>query len=245
MKYCLLAIAFLMVYQTNYAQTNKPASDIIVSTKTVFLYYQGQKDSLMFPEVSAQYPALKEALSPKNLLQGDKLEDVVANYQKCGCGITGLSYSVGFVNADVISVEIYYNRMDDHPTSFGEWLTLDVHTGKPFTLDNEINQAGIDYVTARYKKWLIQNINDEKTLKEDEDTQKDVYDDLANSTDALTSKVIMSEYIFADKGVLFKTDAILPQEAEDHEPNRVLLIPYNQLKPYIKTSSIVLKGIHK
>jgi hypothetical protein len=243
MKYRLLAIAFLMAYHIGYAQ--KPGSNIIVSTKTVYLHFQDQKDSLMFPEASNQYPALKEALSPKNLLQGNTPEDVAANYQKCGCGITGLSYAVGFVNADVISIEIYYNRMDDHPSSYGEWLTLDVHTGKPFTLDNEINQAGVDYITARYKKWLNQNISDEKTLKEDEDTQKDVYDDLANSTDALTPKVIMSEYIFTEKGVLFKTDAILPQEAEDHEPNRVLLIPYNQLKPFIKTSSIVLKGIHK
>ena len=150
MKYCLLAITFVMACKFSYAQ--KPGSNIIVSTKTVFLYYQGQKDSLMFPEVAAQYPALKEALSPKNLLQGDKLEDVLANYQKCGCGITGLSYSVGFVNADVISIEIYYNRMDDHPTSFGEWFTLDVYTGKPYSFDNEINPAGIDYITARYKK---------------------------------------------------------------------------------------------
>ncbi|WCT12101.1 hypothetical protein [Mucilaginibacter jinjuensis] len=244
MKYCLLAILFLMAYQTTYAQT-KPGSDIIISTKTVFIHYQGQKDSLMFPEVSTKYPALTEALSPKNLLQGDKLEDVVANYQKCGCGITGVTYSVGFVNADVISIEIYYNRMDDHPTSFGEWLTLDVHTGKPFTLDNEITQAGVDYLTARYKKWLTQNINDEKIVKEDEDAQKDVYDDLLNSTEALTPKVITSDYIFADKGILLKTDTVLPQEAQDHEPNRVLLITYAQLKPYIKSTSVVLKNIHK
>jgi hypothetical protein len=245
MKRCLLAIALLIACYATYAQTIKPGSNIIVSTKTVYLHYQDQKDSLMFPEASAQYPALKEALSPDNLLQGDKLEDVVANYQKCGCGIIGLSYAVGFVNTDVISIEIYYNRMDDHPTSYGEWLTLDVHTGKPYALDNEINQSGIDYITARYKKWPKQNISDEKTLKEDEDTQKDVYDDLANSTDALTPKVILSEYIFTDKGVLIKTDAILPQDVQDHEPNRVLLIPYNQLKPYVKTSSMVLKGIHK
>ena len=84
-----------------------------------------------------------------------------------------------------------------------------------------------------------------KNFKGRRGCKKDVYDDLANSTDALTLKVIISDYIFADKGVLFKTDAILPQEVEDHEPDRVLLIPYNQLKPYIKTSSIVLKGIHK
>jgi hypothetical protein len=245
MKCCLLAIVLVMACQITYAQTNKPGSDVIVSTKTVYLLYQDQKDSLMFPEISAQYGALREALSPKNLLQGDSPEDVMANYKKCGCGITGLSYGIGFVNADVISVEIFYNRMDDHPTSYGEWLTLNVHSGKPYTFDNEINQAGIDYITARYKKWLKQNISDEKTLKEDEDTQKDVYDDLANSTDALTPKVILSEYIFTNKGVLFKTDDILPQEVQDHEPNRVLLIPYAQLKLYVKASSVVLKSMHK
>lgn len=245
MKYSLLAIALVMAYQITCAQTTKPGSNIIVSTKTIYLNYQGQKDSLVFPEIAAQYAALKETLSPKNLLQGDTPEAVVDNYQKCGCGITGLSYSSGFVNADVISIEIYYNRMDDHPTSSAEWLTLDVHTGKPYTLDNEITQAGIDFLTARYKKWLKQNISDEKTIKEDEDTQKDVYDDLANATDALTPKVITSEYIFIDKGVLLKTDALLPQEAQDHEPNRVLLIPYSQLKPYIKPGSLVLKNLHK
>ena len=234
-----------MAYQTIYAQTSKPGSDIIVSTKKVYLNYQGQKDSLVFPEVSAQYAALKEALSPRILLQGATPEDLVAEYKKCGCGIKGLSYSIGFVNADVISIEIYYDRMDDHPTSYGEWFTFDVHTGKPYTIDNEINQLGIDYVTARYKKWLKQNISDEKTLKEDEEAQKDVYDDLLNSTEALTPRVITGEYIFTEKGVLFKTDAILPEEAQDHEPNRVLLIPYTQLKPYVKASSAVLKNIHK
>lgn len=245
MKYCLFAIVFVMACQISYAQTNKPGSDVIVSTKSVYLHYQDQKDSLLFPEVSNQYGALREALSPKNLLQGERPEDVAANYQKCGCGITGLSYAVGFVNTNVISIEMYYNRMDDHPTSYGEWFTLDVHTGKPYTLDNEITQAGIDYIATRYKRWLKQNISDEKTLKEDEDTQKDVYDDLANSTEALTPKVIISEYIFIDKGILLKTDAILPQEAQDHEPNRVLLIPYAQLKPYVKTSSLVLKNIRR
>ncbi len=242
MKNVLLLIGFWGICNLCFAQTNKPGDDIIVNSKKVYLNYKGQKDSLFFPVVSEKYQALKEALSPDNLLQGDNLDTVIARYGRCGCGIKALSYSVTFANADIMSLELYYEGMDDHPTSHVEWLTLNVHTGKPYPVDNEINQAGIDYVTARYKKWLKQNIDDEKTLKEDEDAQKDVYGDLANATETLTPKIITGDYIFADKGAFFKTDAILPQEAQDHEPNRVLLIPYSQLKAYIKAGSLVLKS---
>jgi hypothetical protein len=249
MKYCLLALTFLMVYQISCAQTGKPGSDIIVSTKKVYLHYQQQTDSLLFPVVSEKYPALRDSLSEKNLLRGDILDTVVARYSKCGCQTTALSYDVDFANADVISIGLYYEYYGAYPSEWEEWLTLDVHTGKPYPIENEINQAGMEYVAQLYKKQLKKAIElekpDDSADTENKDDDQEAYDDLKANLESLTTSIIVSNYSFTDKGIWFKTDDALPHVARSHEPDRVLLITYAQLKPYIKASSLVLKNLHK
>jgi len=239
MKHCLLAIGFLMAYHFCYAQSNKPK--IVTGTKTEYLNYQGQKDSLFMPVVSDRYPAVKEALSDKNLFNGDKLEDIKAKYSSCGCGITGLFYDVSYASDDVISVMFYYDVMAMHRDGYQEWLTLDVHTGKPYSLTNEITDAGADFIAVTYKKKLKKNIEADKEAKIDDDVENDVYDDLVNTLDGLTTKVIISSYAFTPKGILFKTDDVLPRDVHDHEPDRMMLMPYAQLKAYIKPGALVLK----
>jgi hypothetical protein len=241
MKHCLLAIGFLMACHICFAQSNKPNNKIITGTQMVYLNYQGQKDSLFMPLVSDQYPALKEALSDKNLFNGDRIEDIKAKYSSCGCGITGLSYEVSYASDNVISIMFYYDVMAMHREGYQEWLTLDVHTGKPYSLANEVTDQGTDYIAVLYKKKLKKNIEADKEAKIDDDVENDVYDDLINTLNGLTTKVIISSYVFTPKGILFKTDDVLPREVNDHEPDRTMLLPYSQLKAYIKPGAIVLK----
>jgi len=241
MKNCLLLITFCLASLFCRAQGGKPNNKIITGTKIVYLNYKDQKDSLHVPVVSDQYPALKEALSDKNIFNGDKTEELAAKYSGCGCGIISLYYDVAFANDNVISIVLYYDTMGDHPDSYQEWFTLDVHTGKPYSLTNELTDTGADHFAVLYKKKLKQNIEADKELKPDDTVETEVYDDLINTLNALTTKVMMSNYVFTDKGVLFKSDDVLPRDMHDHEPQRTLLIPYSQLKPYIKTGAVVLK----
>jgi hypothetical protein len=147
----LLFICFLLIghaYPQVYSAL--PATSVI-STKVVRLKYKGQTDSLRIPVVSAFYPELKEALSETKIFDGQTLAKLKLDYQKCGCNITGLDYEVTFVNKDVISVILRYETMGAYPDNYETWLTLDMHTGKPYPITKEITPAGMAWALNNYK----------------------------------------------------------------------------------------------
>nr|WP_294942337.1 hypothetical protein [uncultured Mucilaginibacter sp.] len=142
----LLIICFVcLTCLSGFAQKNK----IIIGTKKVQLKYGDQKDSLLLPVVSANYPALQMALSDTALFAGDKLAYIVENYGQCGCGTTGFSYEVAFLNSSAISIKLFYEGMGAYPSSHEEWTTLDIETGKPFILRDGLTIAGQNLILSR------------------------------------------------------------------------------------------------
>ncbi len=90
-----------------HSQTGPAPQKSIISEKIVVLKYHDHLDTLEVPEVSDKYPALKKALSYKNIFYGDDLPDVIKNYADCECGITSLGYQVTFENETILSIKIY------------------------------------------------------------------------------------------------------------------------------------------
>ena len=83
----LFILAGIFSYHA-YSQTRRVPQKSIISEKIVVLKYHDHLDTLEVPEVSDKYPALKKALSYKNIFYGDDLPDVIKNYADCECGIT-------------------------------------------------------------------------------------------------------------------------------------------------------------
>src|SRR5215216_4801904 len=142
----LILLGINMLVPRVYAQRRQPA---IISTKIVLLKYQSQTDTLRLPVVNNKYPALKKAMSYQNLFDGDNLDSVVANYKNCGCGITGSDYEVTYQDAGIISIELFFETMGAYPDSYQRWHTLDIHTGKAYPIEKELNPAGLSWL---YKK---------------------------------------------------------------------------------------------
>jgi hypothetical protein len=246
MKWYFFFTVFILFFDGSYAQVKKiPDYSNIITTKKIILKYQDdQADSLMIPVVSDKYPELKKALCDTNLFFGDNLDTIIRRYQREKRGHIFFSYNVSFVNKDVISLKTYYEMTGDDADGAQQWLTLNIHTGKPYSIDKEISPDGLKWLYASYKELLKKRISDDE-IKIDKQKIKenytDIYNGLMQAADTLSSNQLLKTYVFTDKGIWFTTENILSDEVKNFEPEREWFVKYDKLRPYILTSAIVLK----
>ncbi len=211
----------------------------IISIKTIPLKYKDQADTLRLPIVNKNYPALKRALDYSNLLNGDDIDTVVANYKTCGCGITGSQFEVTYQGADVISIKLFFETMGAYPDSYWQWYTFNIHTGKAHPIQNELRSDGLAWIYKNYKKVLKQRIVDDGRITQDED--KSTFNDLKKSVDTLQRHTFFSKYVFTNTGVIFSTQPLLPHAIRALEPNRDWFISYSKLRKFKKAKAMVIK----
>jgi hypothetical protein len=246
--------AVCFIISQAYPQAKTPPQKSIISTEIVVLrykhndssYMQDHTDTLKIPTVSNQYPELKEALSFKKIVDEDGPDSLLKNYAGCGCGLTHMDYEVMFENKDIISLKIYSETMAAYPDSYTQWLTLNIHTGNAYPIDNEINPAGLKWIYDSYISLMKKRIASDKATgnadKElDDDAYNGIYKDLRTSIDTLGINEMLKSYVFTDRGVIFTTEQILPHVVHGLEPDREWFIPYKKLRPYKKANTLVLK----
>ena len=246
MKYYFFFSVFILFSGGSYAQKVKTTDyNNIINTKKVILKYKdNQADSLMIPVVSDKYPELKKALCDTNLFFGDNLDTVIQRYQRERRGHIFFSYSVTFVNKDVISLKTYYEMTGDDADGAQQWLTLNIHTGKTYSLDKEISPDGLKWLYTSYRELLKKRILDDESKIDKEKAREDytnIYNNLMEAADTLTADQLLTPYVFTDKGIWFTTENILSDDVKNFEPERDWFVKYDRLKPYILAGAIVLK----
>jgi hypothetical protein len=243
MKYLkiVLVVSLYGCFSIFYSNAQKKSSKYIISTRSVALNYGDQSDTMRLPVVSAQYPELKKALSYERIFDGKSLEDVVKNYSTCGCGITALNYAITFENNDVLSIELYYETMGAYPDSEEQWLTLNIHTGQPYPVSNEINAEGVKWLFEHFKAALKQRIEINKENILNDDDGENIYKALNDAVNNIQSEELFKKYVFTEKGIELSIERMLPHAATNFEPDDDLLIPYSKLKSFKTTGAVVLK----
>jgi len=222
-----------------YSQTKPSLQKSIISEKIAVLKYRDHLDTLEVPVVSDKYPALKKALSYKNIFYGDDLPDVIKNYANCECGITSLGYDVTFESRDILSIKIYIETAAAYPDDSEEWFTLNISTGKPYPLSKEINGKGLSWLFDYYKVELRKRIYKYKNENPEEDI--DAYNELKAAVDSLHSDEVFGKYVFTNQGIALSIEKILPHAIQNMEPDRDVLIPFDKLKTYRMPGALVIK----
>lgn len=242
---CLFYVCLSPAIAQRKHQAAKTAS--IITAKTVLMHRDGETDSLFIPVVNAQYPQLKAALSETHLFNDAPLAENIKHYEKEGVGITSLNYEITYENKGLLSIKLFYEYMGAHPDQSQNWRTLDIHTGKPYLISNEINAAGLQWLFRTYKAQLKQTIATDKhdskangDYKDDPDTYDDAFRQLEEAANALKTSDLFANYVFADKGIIFTTGQVLPHVIQAFEPERDWFVPYAKLKQYKKATARVL-----
>ena len=241
-KYPSLLLVFVFISGFCYSQVKtiiQPQK--IISTKVVVLRSRKNKDTdtLKIPVVSSVYPKLKAALCDTALFDGDTLAAVIKAYADEDPGITSLDYKVTFLNKDIISIVLYYESVGAHPDSYEKWLTLNVNTGKPYAINNEITSSGMVWVLNNYKMLMknrILAVKKEYGPKMDKET----FEMLNEAIDGLTVEDLAHKYVFTKNGVRFSMDQILPHPVKNMEPVRDWDIRYGVLKGVTAPSAIII-----
>ncbi|HEY9004473.1 MAG TPA: hypothetical protein VIM89_24155 [Mucilaginibacter sp.] len=237
----LLSSILILIFCNSYAQKQQfDYSNIITTKKLAVRSKKHPTDNpsiYLIPVVSKKYPKLRDALCDTNLFNGEKLDSVVKEYQNEGVGISSFSYTITYANKNIISLKLDYETMGAHPDEYQRWLTLDIHTGKYYSLSNEIDSRGLNWTFTKYKATLRKRISGNKEDKDCGNT----YDDLKAAVDSLKANDLFKGYIFTKEGVMLSMEKILPHVVQSCEPDRELLIPFSKLKPFKATTAIVIK----
>ena len=241
MKHLLFLSIFSLIFCVSYAQ-EKPSdySNIITTKKLVVKNKKNPTDKpsiYLIPVVSKKYPKLRNALCDTNLFYGEKLDSVVKEYQNEGMGISSFSYTITYINKGIISLKLEYDTMGAYPDESQRWLTLNINTGKRYSLNNEIDSKGLKWIYSTYRTTLNKRILENK----DDKNCGDTYNDLKTAIDVLKANELFKGYVFTKKGVLVSMEKILPHVVQACEPDRELLIPYSELKSFKTSTAIVIK----
>ena len=245
-------VILLSSFGFSYAQKISSDHSDIILTKRIAVKNEkfSTDDSAVYiiPVVSGKYPELKKALCDTVLFDGESLDSVTNQYKTEGIGISYFSYDITYATKDIISLQLYYETMGAHPDESQQWLTLDIHSGKPYPLKQEINPAGLKWLFDNYKALIKQRIFEDKqsTLRDDltspeHEDDRNMFNDLEQSIDKLEADELFKNYVFSNKGLILMTEGVLPHAVRAHEPDRTWLMSYKKLKPYILPSAIVLK----
>jgi len=237
-----------------YAQNSAAAKKSIIHKRIVLLTYkhndssllEDHVDTLSLPVPSGNYPELKKALSFENIADADGEVAVKKNYAECSCGITGLSYEVTFESKDFLSIKIFTEGMGAYPSSSWQWLTLNIHTGKPYAIGNEINPAGLKWIYNSYKALLLQRIASDRKANpapagESQDDYNSIYDEQKQSVSSLAKSELLQNFVFTAKGITFTTAGVLPHATQALEIDREWFIPYTKLVKYRQPDARVVK----
>jgi len=248
MKNVLFLALFFLGIQTIYPQEPTTAKySYIITPKKIYLRYKHRRpDSLVIPEVSGKYPALKKALSDTNLFNGDTRDSIVNQYKETGSGTISFYYDVFFVNKNVMSLKLYSEGVGAYLSTSQHWRTLNIQTGKPYPINAEINEAGLKWIYMNYMTLLRKRIKEDRAARLTDKTESPeyiigIYKQLSESVDTISFNGLMSTYIFTDKGVVFTTEGIFPHATQAFEINREWFIPYHKLIAYRLPAALVIK----
>lgn len=228
-------------------QAQRRAPHYIIYPQIIKLKYKEYQytDTLIIPVISDDYLLLKKAVAEK-IFDGEKLEDVVKNYEEDGHGYTGVSYEIAYSDAHVISFIFSYETMGAYPDSYQKFLTYNIYTGKPYRLTDEINKAGITALFAQYRRFLKDGLAEIKNdIKKDSGVSDaeaaQIIATLKTSIDKLKPADVFNNYVFNKKGIKLTSNGVLPHAIRNYELARDWLITYDELKPYKAATAIVLK----
>lgn len=217
------------------------ATTSIITTKVIELHCHKFKQTatLKIPVVSAAYPKLKAALCDTTLFFGSTLDSVAKNFTGEGFGITSFDYEITFLNKDVVSIILSYETMGAYPDNSQTWLTLNIHTGKPYPITNEITPSGMRWAFNSYKRLMRNRILADKNDFGVDD--KWAFNSLNEAVDSIKISDIANKYVFTKTGIRFSIEQILPHVVRDHEPDRDWEVKYSALKTFKAPNAIILK----
>lgn len=245
MKRSILVLMFCICAFSLQAQRRAP--HYIIYPQVVKLKYKGnqQPDTLITPDISNDYLLLKKTVAEK-IFDGEKLEDVVKNYEEDGHGYTSFSYTIPYLDAHIISFVFSYETMGAYPDSYQKFLTLNIYTGKPHLLSDEISKRGMAAIFAQYRQFLKQGLEAVKSdLKKDREVSNNEAEQIISTLRTAIAKLkpvdVFDQYVFTKEGIRLTSTGVLPHAIRNYDLARDLAIPYEQLRPYKISKAIVLK----
>ncbi len=216
---------------------NNAFEHIIVRDSVVVLKYKAQTDTITFPIVNPKFPALAKSLHPETIL-GERLYSIKKNYENCGCGYISLSYQKAFSNSKIISLWFHAIFVGPYPSETIIYQTLNISTGKPYKLTDQLTQAGQEYVLAKYKDTLLKRLEEDNPNRTENEYQ-DAYQQIKDSITQLTFDRVNDNYIVENNSLNVKTEPILPHAILASEINRNVDFSLDELKTFKKSGASI------
>jgi hypothetical protein len=202
------------------------------------LYKSDDMESQAFynlPVVSDDYPKLKAALTDQQIL-GESIKEVMDNFKEGGNGTVDADFKVLYATPEVVSLILTTEGMGAYPSTFTEFKTLEVETGKPYQLTREVNAQGIQWMLAAYKKTVADRI-----AAREKEFHEAGFGEIYENLEGLSADDFEEHFVFTGKGIRVTSDDVMPHAALALEPDRVVDFSYAVLKKYAAPTSVILK----
>lgn len=241
MKFTLIAILLLMSVISN-------AQSVFIQSKKYYAAYKDEyrQDTALFelPQIIGGVSndiqhRLDPYLSPDSLL-GENIDSTIANYNQCGCGITGAAYNVLYNKNGILSISVSAETLGAYPDIFYTDVNLNLIEGKKIKPTDFLIKSKMKDLASDLDEVLQKRIKD-KLIEEQigEEDALQFFDGAKFTEDNL------SHFAFTDKGIMFYYNFGLPHALKALSPDEDFLVKWKDIEDYIRESSIVYKIMKK
>jgi hypothetical protein len=177
---------------------------------------------------------MNQALSYE-AVNGESIEQTLANYSEFQRGITGASYVVNMNEAGILDITLSVDFLGAYPSTFDYYVNLDTVTGFRLTRD-DLFDIGLQDDLANLLDGMLRERIDEaiRIYCEGADEDAWMYQGYSFTEENLGALSMGPD------GVVFHYDFGFPHVAAATEPDGELFLDYDTLEPYLAEGSPLL-----
>jgi hypothetical protein len=211
------------------------------------------------PNGGATYRLPKvRGLSPKSLgptitariqteiLRGQSLQAVVAEYNRTGFGITSTDFRVGYNNNGVLNLVSTTETMAAYPSGYTNSHVYDLRSGVQVTADAEFSRTGYALLRHELQQQLdvvLSELVDDPDISDDDPSE--VRELVRSSGSGTVSEITMNEFQLTPLGLVFQHSFAFPHAALAIEPDGQLFVSWKRLSPWFSIDSVLQRALPK
>lgn len=235
----LFAFIFLFFTDNHAAQTRIT----ITPKKTVYTRKNAPRErrtvEVRYPLVSGvQTPALKTKI--ENSINYWRNFETTLKESLSDTWLSSLDYEVNYNSNGVLDISLFMEGVGAYPDTATKNIIVNLKTGEHVKFADVFKTESLGKLAEMVnkkldeeKKEIFERIEEDSLTKEDKDSLKQQVRELKFTVDSF------DEFSVSDKGVTILYDAGFPHAIQALQPVGRYFFSYNELKPFIKTNSIL------
>jgi len=214
------------------AETDAPAEPTleVVAATTPLAGPEGATGTLRLPTVRGPDATAADRANAEldaARLIGESVDDIVAEFARCGCGVVSADFEVALNTPRVLSLDVVVETIAAYPSGYSIPIVLDAHRGARLTARDVFEPVRQGDLVTRVRSALASRIAERARAARSDGEEW--------AAEALELEEFgfegLERFLITADGVIFEHAWSLPHAARAYQPDGRVAVPWREVAP--------------